>query len=220
MTIFKAIYYFTVILGVITSTTIQIPTDSEMPPQMQIHPETTIKSPPTIERNNDSLKFIGPHNIHDHYFQLRSLQKSSHLSIVDSIKSTYNIIPIMRDLNVAMLNDQEIFDALIKREIAWNYSDLNEFGLMRCEDLKFRFAHFAKYIELIPEGRRISIENYDKQSDYQVASQAVKDLQTKCLIKGLEKTGSPNSTNPINCQTGIPFCFSDSWKQIWWKHGE
>lgn len=193
--IYKVLFYFSILFGVSTTT----------PPSSQ------------PVRNAESLKYIGPHNIHDHYFQLRALQLSSHISITEALKSLYNITPIMRDLDISRMNDQEVFDALIKREIAWNYSELNEFGLMRCEDLKFNSMHFAKYIELIPEGRRISIEKFDNPVAYQAVSKEAKDLQTKCLIKGLEKTGSSPQSTFANCKTGIPFCFSDSWQQIWRK---
>lgn len=233
------LYSSAILLGVseaITITTTVIPQATDAPQALEEHhevPEVQHLQPPQqpqqqqqqqvqqqIASPADSLKYIGPHNIHDHYFKLRAFQKSSHQSILDALKATYHITPIMRDLEISRLTDQEVFEALLKREIAWNYSDLNEFGLMRCEDLKFNSPHFAKYIELIPDGRRILIEKFDQNpSAYQIASQNAKDLQTQCLIKALEKTGS-SAAPKGNCQTDIPFCFSDSWQQLWWKVAE
>ena len=145
--------------------------------------------------------------------------KSTNKSLLDAIKATYNIRPIVRDLDLSRMDDKEIFTVVMKREIAWSHPELNEFGLMRCEDLQFRNSPFAGYIELIPDGRRISIQKYDDSISYQRVSQAAKDLQSRCLIKALEKTPSPPvvATQPTNCKTQIPFCFSDSWRQIWWK---
>lgn len=193
---------------------------------------TRIPPPPTNNnnvpiRNAESVKFIGPHNIHDHYFDLRwMLKTTNNKSIPDGIRSTYNFQPILRDLDLSIMNDKEIFTVVMKREIAWSHPDLNEFGLMRCEDLKFRNSPFAGYIELIPDGRRISIQKFDDAIAYQRVAQAAKELQSRCLMKGLEKTPPPlpptqrpvQVAAPANiCQTQIPFCFSDSWRQIWWK---
>lgn len=176
------------------------------------------------QRNAESVKFIGPHNIHDHYFDLRWMLRTTQKSVTDGIQSTYNFRPIMRDLQLSRMDDKELFTVIVKREIAWSYPDLNEFGLMRCEDLGFRNSPFASYIELIPDGRRISIQKFDDSVSYQKASQDAKDLQTRCLIKGLEKTPPPPpppssqvKSAATNCKTQIPYCFSDSWRQIWWK---
>lgn len=176
-------------------------------------------------RNAESVKYIGPHNIHDHYFDLRwMLKTTNNKSIADGIRATYNFRPILRDLDLSRLDDKEIFSVVMKREIAYSHPDLNEFGLMRCEDLKFRNSPFAGYIELVPDGRRISIQKFDDAIEYQRVAKASKDLQSRCLMKGLEKTPPPSpptqrpATAPANnCQTHIPFCFSDSWRQIWWK---
>lgn len=169
------------------------------------------------QRNAESIKFIGPHNLPDHFFDLRWMAKSNNKSLLDAIKATYNIRPIVRDLDLSRMDDKEIFTLVMKREIAWSYPDMNQFGLMRCEDLQFRNSPFAGYIELVPDGRRISIQKYDDSVAYQRVSQAAKDLQNRCLIKSLEKTPSAATAQPGNCKTQIPFCFSDSWRQIWWK---
>jgi hypothetical protein len=177
------------------------------------------------QRNAESIKFIGPHNIPDHYFDLRWMAKSTNKSLLDAIKDTYNIRPIVRDLDLSRMDDKEIFTVVMKREIAWSHPELNEFGLMRCEELKFRHSPFAGYIELVPDGRRISIHKFDDSVSYQRASQASKEFQNSCLMKALEKTKTPSpspaslasATQPGNCKTQIPFCFSDSWRQIWWK---
>lgn len=178
---------------------------SPSPPSSQNHPQ----------RNAESIKFIGPHNLVDHYFDLRWMAKSTNKSLLDAIKATYNIKPIVRDLDLSRMDDKEIFTLVMKREIAWSHPDMNQFGLMRCEDLQFRNSPFAGYIELVPDGRRISIQKYDDSVAYKRVSQAAKDLQNRCLIKALEKT--PSTAQPGNCKTQIPFCFSDSWRQIWWK---
>lgn len=166
-------------------------------------------------RDAESVKFIGPHNIHDHYFDLRWTLRTTHKPLLDGIKSTYHFRPILRDLDLSRLDDKEIFSAVMKREIAWSYPDLNEFGLMRCEELYFNNAPLATYIELTTDGRRISIQKFENSAAYQKAAKDAKELQTKCLIKGLEKIQNPSK--PVNCKTQIPYCFSDSWRQIWWK---
>lgn len=167
--------------------------------------------------NSYSLLYIGPHNLHDHFLHMKSVaQKSASADhdILENIKSTYNIKPIKRDLEHLKLSNQDKFSTLIKREVAWSHPEYNEFGLLSCDDdLKFiQPLGPARYIELIPDGRRVLIQKYDHREDYQRAAQAAKELQTQCLIKTLEK--STRSTCNIK---GIPFCFSDSWQQIWWK---
>lgn len=168
----------------------------------------------------ESLKYIGPHNLHKHFLHLQetSAAKSVRTDILGEIESNYQIKPIKRDLLNADLSNQELFSAIIKREVAWSYPQLNEFGLFTCDqDLKFSIpVGPAVQIELIPGGRKIFIQKFDDVKVYERESEKAKDLQTQCLIKALEKsTGS--SRNPLNCNKGIPFCFSDSWKQIWWK---
>ena len=161
----------------------------------------------------DNLKYIGPHNIHDTYGEVRKFQKSRRLSIIDAVKSIYHIKPITRELNLVH-SDDELFESLIKREIAWNYPEYNQFGLLPCEELKFsRPFDMANYLELNMEGYRISIQKISKTEDYLKAAKKAKDLQTKCLIKSLEKGRSSSSCDVDR----IPFCFSDSWQQIWWK---
>lgn len=157
-----------------------------------------------------NLKYIGPHNLHDTYTQVRSI--SSRASIMDALVSTYHIKPIVRDLNLAQRNG-ELFETLIKREIAWSYPEYNQFGLLHCEEMKF-YQPFdsASYIELNTEDYRISIQRFTKSADYFKAAEQAKTLQTQCLIKSLEK-GDPSSCSVSQ----IPFCFSDSWHQLWWK---
>lgn len=161
-----------------------------------------------------NLKYIGPHNIHDTYTQVRSIQTSSRVSIIDALISIYHISPITRDVNLVQ-SDGELFETFIKREIAWNYPEYNQFGLLPCEELKFA-QPFDKtsYMELNTEGYKISIQKFSKSTDYFKAAQQAKDLQTQCLIKSLEKGGA--STCSVS---QIPFCFSDSWQQLWWKEG-
>lgn len=193
----------------------------QQPRLQQLNPLNIAPSHPASknnpQRNAESIKFIGSHNLPDHFFDLRWMAKSTNKSLLDAIKATYNIRPIVRDLDLSRMDDKEIFTLVMKREIAWSYPDMNQFGLMRCEDLKFRNSPFAGYIELVPDGRRISIQKYDDSVAYQRVSQAAKDLQSRCLIKALEKTPSSATAQPGNCKTQIPFCFSDSWRQIWWK---
>ena len=185
-------------------------------PQQRNLQKITPSPQQNAHRNAESIKVIGPHNLPDHYFDLRWMAKSTHKSLLDAIKDTYKIRPIVRDLDLSHMDDKEIFTIVKKREIAWSHADMNQFGLMRCEDLQFRNSPFAGYIELVPDGRRISIQKFDDSVAYQKVSKASKDLQTRCLIKALEKTPSPT---PIagDCKSQIPFCFSDSWRQIWWK---
>jgi hypothetical protein len=172
----------------------------------------------TPEYLASSIKYIGPHNMANHFSQFEA-HKSTQQSFLESLKAVYGIVPIMRDLNQAKLSEHELFEVLMKREIAWNYGDLNEFGLMDCGiDLKFNAGVVAGYIELIPDGRRIAIQKFKNIKEYRIAAQEAKEVQTKCLIKGLEKSGS--STEQLTqdtCKRKIPFCFSDSWGQIWWK---
>lgn len=161
-----------------------------------------------------NLKYIGPHNIYETYDKVRSLHKSSGTTAIDAVKSIYRIKPIVRDLN-HIYSDYDTFEALIKREIAWNYPEYNEFGLLSCEDLKFiQPFPMSSYIELNMEGYRVSIQRISSLNDYEKTTRKAKDLQTNCLIKSLEKDGNGSSTCVVN---QIPFCFSDSWQQIWWK---
>ena len=173
-------------------------------------------SDPSSYNLANNLRYIGPHNIHDTYIRIKFIQKESSLSVIEAIKSTYNIKPIVRDLN-SIHNDDEIFETLIKREIAWNYPEYNEFGLLPCEQLKFNQPFgMSKYIELNADGYKVLIQKFSNSADYFKAAQSAKDLQTKCLIKSLEKGGGTST-----CEVSqIPFCFSDSWNQIWWKEGE
>ena len=149
--------------------------------------------------SSDSLMYIGPHNIRDHYFSTNYLQKSTHQSIFDAIKSAYTVTPIKRDLECIQLSEHETFDIVIKREVAWTYPSLNEFGLLSCDsDLKFMAPIGpVSYIELIPDGRRIFIQKFDNQIKYQNSAQTAKDLQTNCLIKSLEKSSTGSSL--VNC---------------------
>ena len=175
--------------------------------------EATSTSAPSTNNLADNLRYIGPHNIRDTYMHIKFLQKASSISLIDALKSTYRIKPIVRDLN-SVTDDQEMFEILIKREIAWNYPDFNEFGLFPCEQLKLNPPYgFSKYLELNTDGYKVSIQKFTKVSDYFTAAEKAKELQTKCLIKSLEKGGG-NFMCPVD---QIPFCFSDNWQQIWWK---
>ena len=161
-----------------------------------------------------TLMYIGPNNLHETFSKLRSIQQPNQ-TILDIFRSHFKVAPILRNLESIKLGDEELFNVLVKREIAWNLADFNEFGLMTCEELKFLPAILSGYIEVIPNNPFIIfVEKFDPNSldEYIKTSEAAKVLQTKCLIKRLEKTGLPAS-----CQTQIPFCFSDSWKQIWWR---
>ena len=201
------------LLGI--STTVPPPN----PPNQQSQSQQQQPYHPPINRDHDSIKFIGPHNWRSHYRHVRSIKTLlGNNSILDAIKTNYNITPILRDLESAHLDEDDFFETVMKREIAWNYADLNEFGLLRCEEMKFRRAMFPGYIELIPNGRRAAISVFSNSTEYKKLSQEAKDIQTKCLIRGLEKTGSSSTTvDEVTCKTKIPFCFADSWRQIWWK---
>ena len=175
---------------------------------------TTTPPPPTQVPPQKTLMYIGPHNLHETFLKLRSIQQPNQ-TILDVFRSHYKVSPILRNLESINLSDEELFKVLVKREIAWNWADFNEFGLMTCEELKFLPAILSGYIEVIPNNSFIIfVEKFEPDSlaEYIKTAEAAKVLQTKCLIKRLEKAGLP-----ISCQYQIPFCFSDSWKQIWWK---
>jgi hypothetical protein len=52
------------------------------------------------------------------------MAKSTNKSLLDAIKDTYNIRPIVRDLDLSRMDDKEIFTVVMKREIAWSHPEL------------------------------------------------------------------------------------------------
>lgn len=173
--------------------------------------------------NLNQLKFIGPGNLHENFVELEK-QKARQEDILQSVQAAFGVVPMTKDLDINHMSREDLFNILLKREIAWSYSDFNEFGLLSCEELGFNMVHKTtdpttdtereNKIELTSD-RNLHVIKYDNAAEYLKASVGAKDLQTKCLIKSLEK--SPITSTQPTCTKDIPFCFTDTKMEVWFR---
>lgn len=156
------------------------------------------------------LSYVGPHNIHQEWMRLRQHKQLQNRSIQEAVQVTYDTVPIMRDLNSMKMSSERKFSLLVKRAIAWEHPELNEFGLMSCEELGFVVDGKREIVDLGGH-RQVRVQQFRSNAEYQRASVAAKDLQTRSLIHALEKSLAV----PQSDTTHIPFCFSDIKSELW-----
>lgn len=154
-----------------------------------------------------SVIYIGPDNLHERWSKLAK-QKSIHgqEAVMVALETNYQVTPI-KVLLPTRLSDEQTFEVLVKRDLALNHPDNNQFGLLRCEDLMFNPT--SDSVDL-GNGHQVVVQRFSCKADYEKAAEDAKQLQTQRLIKSLEK-----SSNTQLC-TKIPFCFSDARQELWY----